>query len=86
VIDAAGTRHIGVGSVLRLEGIVPQFARTIRDVSAQGHCLVAREKRRKALGANTQVQMAYFLLDDFRFAKRAYTHGHEYSYFNINNY
>ena len=75
VIDAAGARHIGVRGSLRLEGVVPQFAGTVRQVVAQGHRLIAREKRRKALGTNAQVEVADFHLGHFRFAKRAVIHG-----------
>ena len=70
VVDAAGSRHVRVRRVLRLEGVVPQFARTVGHVPAQGHRLVAREERREALGADAQVKMAYFFLHYFGFAKR----------------
>ena len=70
VVDAAGTRHVRVRDVLRLEGVVPELARAVGHVTAQGHRLVAREERREALGADAQVEMAYFLLHHFGFAKR----------------
>ena len=70
VVDAAGTCHVGVGHVLRLERVVPHFARTVGHVPAQGHRLVARKKRRKAFGADAKVEMADFRLHHFGFAKR----------------
>ena len=75
MIDATGARHIGVRGSLRLEGVVPQLAGTVRQVVAQGHRLIAREKRRKALGTNAQVEVTDFHLYHFRFAKRAVIHG-----------
>ena len=79
VVDATGACHVRVCNVLSKQGVVPEFAGLVRQVSSEGRGLVTGEKRRKALGAHAQVQMTDFHLGDFGFTKRAGTHEGEYS-------
>ena len=57
VIDTAGAFASRVLHIFGKERLEPEFAGLIRQVAAESHGLVAREKRRIALGANAQVQM-----------------------------
>ncbi len=57
VIDTADIFANRVLHVLGQQSLEPEFAGLVRQVAAEGHSLVAREKRRIALRANTQVQM-----------------------------
>ena len=57
VIDTADISANRVLHVLGQQSLEPEFAGLVRQVTAEGHSLVAREKRRIALRANTQVQM-----------------------------
>ena len=57
VIDAARGFANRVLHILGKQGLEPELAGLVGEVAAEGHCLVAREKRRIALGANAQVQM-----------------------------
>ena len=79
VVDTAGTRHIRIRHVLCEQGIVPEFAGPVGQVSPEGRGLVTGKKHRKALGAHAQVQMTNFHLGDFGFAKRTSTHVAEYN-------
>lgn len=79
MVNAAGACHVRVRHVLCKQGIVPELAGLVRQVSSEGRGLVTGKKRRKALGAHAQVQMTDFHLGDFGFAKRAGTHEGEYS-------
>ena len=79
MIDTAGPSHIRVGHILCQQRVVPQLTGFIRQVAPQSSSLIAGEKRRKTLRAHTKVQMTYFHLGHFCFAKRAGCHGFEYS-------
>ena len=57
VINAARVFANRVLHVFGKQRLKPEFAGLVRQVAAEGHSLVAREKRRIALRANTQVQM-----------------------------
>jgi hypothetical protein len=57
VIDAAWIFANRVLHVFGKQGLEPEFAGLVGQVAAEGHGLVAREKRRIALRANAQVQM-----------------------------
>jgi hypothetical protein len=79
MVNAAGACHIWVCNVLSKQGVVPEFAGLVRQATPEGRGLVAWEKYRKTLWTHAQVQIAHFHLGDFGFAKRAGTHGEEYS-------
>ena len=83
VINAARVFANRVLHVLGKERLEPELAGLVGEVAAEGHGLVAREKRGIALGANAQVQMLELDLRHLRFAIRACTHITEYSYFYI---
>ena len=57
VVNAARIFANRVLHVLGKQSLEPEFAGLVRQVAAEGHGLVAWEKRRIALGANAQVQM-----------------------------
>ena len=57
VINAARVFANGVLHILGKERLEPELAGLVGQVAAEGHGLVAREKRRIALRANAQVQM-----------------------------
>ena len=83
VINAARVFANGVLHILGKERLEPELAGLVSEVAAEGHRLVAREKRRKTLGAHAQVQMRELDLRHLRFAIRASIHMIEYSYFYI---
>ena len=83
MVDAARVFANRVLHVLGKERLEPELAGLVGQVAAEGHGLVAREKRGIALGANAQVQMLELDLRHLRFAIRACTHITEYSYFYI---
>ena len=57
VIDAVRAFANRVLHIFGKERLEPEFAGLVGEVAAESHGLVAREKRRIALGANAQVQM-----------------------------
>ena len=57
VVNTARAFANRVLHVFGKQRLKPEFAGLVRQVAAEGHGLVAREKRRIALRANTQVQM-----------------------------
>ena len=79
VVYTAGSRHIRIRNVLCKQGVVPQFAGAVWQITPEGRGLITWKKHRKTLGAHAKVQMANSHLGHFGFAKRAGTHGFEYS-------